>query len=246
MAKSLNYWTAQETEVLVESILQKQDVINGAYSSTVTKKSKKQAWEEVVAAVSSECPHATPKTLKDARKKWSNTLCEVRKAIGLYKKSIRGTGGGNPFILKPLYAKILDRHYGFSNLLLAGNEISGVQVDDHSASETSEEFNDIFDSVSISPDDCQPHPGNSRHSAGNEETLPSTNRSTNKPLSLKQLHYKAKKIAMAANSKRLMKERFDLLLSIMEVRAKNSLPAVEISDYPEDMKNYLTNIKEFL
>ena len=69
-----------------------QDVINGAYSSTVTKKSKKQAWEEVVAAVSSECPHATPKTLKDARKKWSNTLCEVRKAIGLYKKSIRGTG----------------------------------------------------------------------------------------------------------------------------------------------------------
>jgi len=99
-------------------------VINGAYSSTVTKKSKKQAWEEVVAAVSSECPHATPKTLKDARKKWSNTLCEVRKAIGLYKKSIRGTGNGAPFILKPLYAKILDRHYGFNNLLLSGNEVS--------------------------------------------------------------------------------------------------------------------------
>ena len=81
--------------------------------------------------------------------------------------------------------------------------------------------------------------------------LPSTNQTTNrsfekKPMSLKQLNYRAKKIAMVSNTKRLMKERFDLLLSIMEVRAKNNLPAVELSDYPEDMRNYLTNIKEFL
>lgn len=124
-------------------------------------------------------------------------------------------------------------------------------MDDHSASESSEEFNDIFDTVSISPEECQPQPGNSRQSVGNEDGLPSTNQTTNrsfekKPMSLKQLNYRAKKIAMVSNTKRLMKERFDLLLSIMEVRAKNNLPAVELSDYPEDMRNYLTNIKEFL
>merc|ERR1711911_283489 len=140
-------------------------------------------------------------------KKWSNTLCEVRKAIGLYKKSIRGTGNGAPFILKPLYAKILDRHYGFNNLLLSGNE-GGVQVDDHSASESSEEFNDIFDAVSISPEECQSQPGNSRQPAGSEEPLSASNRTINrtdvaKPLSLKQLHYRAKKIAMVSNTKRL-------------------------------------------
>lgn len=45
-------------------------------------------------------------------------------------------------------------------------------------------------------------------------------------------------------SKRLMNERFDLLLSIMAVRAKINLPQVDISEYPEDMRAVLINLRD--
>ena len=49
---------------------------------------------------------------------------------------------------------------------------------------------------------------------------------------------------LKVQSKRLMNERFDLLLSIMKVRAKINLPQLDVSEYPEDMRNYLTNLKD--
>ena len=41
-----------------------------------------------------------------------------------------------------------------------------------------------------------------------------------------------------------MNERFDLLLSIMAVRAKINLPQVDISEYPEDMRAVLINLSD--
>lgn len=50
----------------------------------------------------------------------------------------------------------------------------------------------------------------------------------------------------ASHAKRLMKDRFSLMLTIMDTRARQNLQPIALSDFPDDMLNLLTNPKEFL
>jgi len=43
-----------------------------------------------------------------------------------------------------------------------------------------------------------------------------------------------------------MKDRFSLMLVIMDTRARQNLQPIALSDFPDDMLDILTNPKEFL
>jgi len=252
MEKPSDDWTDQETEILVDEIILRQDVIHGSDSSIVTDSLRQQAWEEVMTVISSKFPQATPKTLDDARNKWIGTLCEVKDAVHLYKHSVGGTEACPPFILKPLHLKILLKHYGMKNPLskdeipanaesdvkLAFQEvIESLKVEDIENQENSEEHFAVIDGIENLEELEEPLVIiNEIESQENlDEYLAGVDKIYNQ---------RTMENYLKVQSKRLMNERFDLLLSIMKVRAKINLPQLDVSEYPEDMRNYLTNLKD--
>ena len=50
----------------------------------------------------------------------------------------------------------------------------------------------------------------------------------------------------ASHAKRLMKDRFSLMLTIMDTRVRQNLTPIALEDFPEDMYHLLMNPKQFL
>ena len=69
-----------------------QEIINGNFSATVTKKSKATAWKEILATIEHECPDGDKKDVPQVKKKWSNLMREARIDITKHNQSVTGTG----------------------------------------------------------------------------------------------------------------------------------------------------------
>jgi hypothetical protein len=66
----------------------------GSYSATVTKESKKAAWEHIVEVIQLECPDGKPRSVEEVKKKWNNLKTAAMKDIAAHRESVTGTGKG--------------------------------------------------------------------------------------------------------------------------------------------------------
>lgn len=64
----------------------------GAFSSTITKESKKKAWTQIIECVNQVKPLNPPRLKDDVKKKWNNVSGDAKKAIDKHKAAISGTG----------------------------------------------------------------------------------------------------------------------------------------------------------
>ncbi|KAK4045759.1 hypothetical protein OUZ56_033683 [Daphnia magna] len=123
-------WSSSETEILVDELIARKDIIFGAQSSTVTNKSKQQHWDEIVATINQQFPSQHPRDREETKKKWNNLSSDARKNLKKHKNSVEQTRKGKAFPMKPLNEKIVNMIWGESSAALPGNSISGgVETD---------------------------------------------------------------------------------------------------------------------
>ncbi|KAK4017497.1 hypothetical protein OUZ56_032910 [Daphnia magna] len=299
-------WSSSETEILVDELIARKDIIFGAQSSTVTNKSKQQHWDEIVATINQQFPSKHPRDREETKKKWNNLSSDARKNLKEHKNSVEQTGKGKAFPMKPLNEKIVNMIWGESSAALPGNSISGgVETDVMENANDTLRINNSASSASLytmnasscavfNADFADGVPSTSRvvallpkrtstpvlstkttdHSSANivfakrsqatlapvEKDAPlvavtsfsTTNgESLNKnPLALRDIVNRAKRAhAEKSNvsvSKRLMRDRFDLLHSVIAVRQLIGKPIDAEKDIPVDLLETMNNPSQLI
>nr|CAH0105607.1 unnamed protein product [Daphnia galeata] len=121
-------WVEKETYTLLENFIIYKSVLNGAYSSSVTKERKNSIWREITAIVHNEHPDCTEKTQEQVEKKWKNFIAAARVAIRNYNNGLTETGGGplgEGGILRPIYQKYYEEVLGLDNPAVSATAIPG-------------------------------------------------------------------------------------------------------------------------
>ena len=70
----------------------KQDVIEGAFDSGVSREAKTAAWESIAHVLRTSFAESKPRSVEELKKKWNNLKTAAKKDIGLYANSLKGTG----------------------------------------------------------------------------------------------------------------------------------------------------------
>ncbi|XP_045035874.1 uncharacterized protein LOC116934575 [Daphnia magna] len=114
-----------ETEMFVGQFILNKDVIEGAFDSGVPREAKTAAWESIAHVLRTSFAESKPRSVEELKKKWNNLKTAAKKDIGLYANSLKGTGGGTAFQLKPLYEKLNIHDFKKDNPCLPGEIIPG-------------------------------------------------------------------------------------------------------------------------
>ena len=121
----------------------KQEVIEGAFDSGVSREAKTAAWESIAHVLRTSFAESKPRSVEELKKKFNNLKTAAKKDIGLYTNSLKGTGkyckpicylqlvhfvaivgGGPAFKLKPLYEKLHIHVFKKDNPCMPGEIIS--------------------------------------------------------------------------------------------------------------------------
>jgi len=117
-------WSDRETEILVDEVILRKELLFGAHSDTITNNLKRDGWKEITVVLATECPQTKEQTkdIRQTNQKYHNLKKLCLKDVAKYNESIRGTGGGPKFTLKPLYVKFMEGILGRENPLLQALE----------------------------------------------------------------------------------------------------------------------------
>ncbi|KAK4013241.1 hypothetical protein OUZ56_025475 [Daphnia magna] len=118
-------WSENETETFVDQFILNKDVIKGAFDSGVPREAKTASWESIAHVLRTSFAESKPRSVEELKKKWNNLKTAAKKDIGLYANSLKGTGGGPAFQLKPLYEKLNIHVFKKNNPCLPGEIIPG-------------------------------------------------------------------------------------------------------------------------
>lgn len=78
-------WTDQESLLLAHLMQERKDIVRGKYSTGVSIKDKRHAWEEIAQAINAAFPQVQ-RTVSDCNKKWENLLAKAREEIKRQKR----------------------------------------------------------------------------------------------------------------------------------------------------------------
>ena len=147
MSKSI-FYSNRETEVLVECVRQRKDIIMGSFSSTITHDLKEKTWREItekINAVSSGL-----RTVKLVRKKWSDLASRTKAKAAKLKKT--QTGDNKPVKdLTPLEEQVIEI---LGEIAVSGLKAGVDTLDEGEAGEQSNSmsFNDSNSVLSLDGD----------------------------------------------------------------------------------------------
>jgi len=99
-------------DVLLDEVIRRKDVLFGEGATGI----KKDVWINITQALATACPQAQVKDLAQTKKKYQNLKREAMDDIKKFNDSIRGTGDGPKFYLKPLYEKFMLGIIGRDNI----------------------------------------------------------------------------------------------------------------------------------
>ncbi len=85
-------WSETENNILVEQFEKYKDTLKPKRSEGVSARDKKDAWENICAAVNSSNAAALKRSAKDVRKKWENIRTWARKVVTEWKHDCNQTG----------------------------------------------------------------------------------------------------------------------------------------------------------
>ncbi|XP_045028532.1 uncharacterized protein LOC123471361 [Daphnia magna] len=132
--RSRDVWLEKETYMMLETFIIYKDILNGAYSSTVTKERKNSLWKEITSVIHNDHPECTEKTQEQVEKKGKNFMAAARVAIRNYNNGLTETGGGplgEDGILRPIYQKYYEEVLGLHNPAVSATAIPGaIDTDD--------------------------------------------------------------------------------------------------------------------
>ena len=83
-------WGVNETEVLKESCLKHNYVLNSAFGTNVTAKKKAEVWGEICTKVNAV--GGLNRSVEQVKKKWKNIKCTAVSSVRQYSSYLKGTG----------------------------------------------------------------------------------------------------------------------------------------------------------
>lgn len=84
-------WTADETVLLAELVLNWKEVVRDKFGPTITSKEKRKAWKVIASPINAASPRRR-RSAEDCEKGWYNVLSTSRKEIAAYKADMQATG----------------------------------------------------------------------------------------------------------------------------------------------------------